>query len=90
MNFTATILAAGMLGFQAHAASDAFAAHRLALESILEPTDANAEDNYYTTHHTTRSYYPEDHYVYPAQESTHVYPQGPAPFHDRYDAFAHD
>ena len=35
-NFNTSILAAGMLGFRAFAAQDAFAAHRLALETIFE------------------------------------------------------
>jgi len=35
-NFNTSILAAGMLGFRAFAAQDAFSAHRLALETIFE------------------------------------------------------
>ena len=35
MNFASTIIAASVLGLQASAARDSFAAHRMALESIL-------------------------------------------------------
>jgi hypothetical protein len=45
MHFAATILAAGMLGFKANAAKDAFNAHRMALETLLE----EKEDNAYVT-----------------------------------------
>jgi len=59
LNFSATIVAAGMLGVCAHAASDAFAAHRLALETILD----GEQTNYSTAHHASR-YYEGDHYPY--------------------------
>ena len=45
MNFTTSILTAGMLGLQAYAARDAFAAHRQALETILDQ-----EHDYYGEH----------------------------------------
>ena len=35
MNFASTILAAGMIGLQVRAASDAFAAHKKELDNIL-------------------------------------------------------
>ena len=77
MQFTTSILAACMLGFQAFAASDAFAAHRMALESILE----KPEDNQY--HHYSRRYaYPEH-----IEHEAVVYHDAPT---DVYDAFGHD
>lgn len=79
LNFSATIVAAGMLGVCAHAASDAFAAHRLALESIVD-----GEQNTYG-HHSTRLYEGEH---YPYAEAHDVYLEAPA--HDEYDAFDHD
>jgi hypothetical protein len=51
MNFTTKTLAAGILGMQAHAASDAFASHRMALEAILGGE----------TQHETRHYASERH-----------------------------
>lgn len=80
MNFTTSILAAGMLGFKAYAARDAFAAHRMALETILEPNQYHEVP----VHHESRRY--EHEYAYPVEHT--VYHD--APSHDAYDAFDHD
>ena len=42
MNFASTILAAGMIGLQVRAASDAFAAHKKELDNILHETVVHA------------------------------------------------
>ena len=64
MNFTTTILTAGMLALQASAASEALANHRQALESIL------GEQNHYTTRHYAPEYVaPVHHYNEPKEDN---------------------
>ena len=74
MNFTSTILTACMIGLQAHAASDAFAAHKEALENILHepvhhaPVYHEPVHHAAPVHHDTRHYSPE-HLVTPHHNS---------------------
>lgn len=58
-NFTASIIAATMLGYQAHAARDAFAAHRMALEAILDEVHHDSYEHA-PEHHERRIYAHED------------------------------
>ena len=58
MNFTSTILAAGMIGLQVRAASEAFAAHKEALDNLLvtpvyhEPVHYAAPVHHAPVYHT--------------------------------------
>ena len=76
MNFTSTILTAGMLGLTASAASDAFADYRMKLETMQH----EEADNSRYAHHTSRHYVPE-HVGQSYFEE---------PVHHTYDAYAHD
>ena len=86
MTFTTTILTAGMLGFTASAASDAFAAHRMELESLMHEQPKYGEAHrggHRQQHHRDNQYHQEyipEHGLYHDDE----------PVHSEYDAFAHD
>jgi len=57
MKFTTSILAAGMIGLQAKAARDAFAAHKMALETIFEEP---------VHHYSTPAHHAPVHHAAPA------------------------
>ena len=87
MNFTTSILAAGMLGFKAFAASDAFAAHRLALETMFEgPHHYSTPVHHNNQYHHDSRHYEHEYATYPHE--TVLYHD--APSHDAYDAYTHD
>lgn len=90
MNFASTILAAGMLGL-AHANKDAFAYHRMALESILAE-ETNAQTEHYAPHHE-RVYDEELHYDH-RHEHEDVYYHEPEPHYvhepEEYSGYDHD
>jgi len=75
MNFTSKTLVAGILGMQAHAASDAFASHRMALEAILggetrhetrhyesERPHEPVDFDHHIDHHLVRELHDERHF----------------------------
>ena len=72
MNPTAKILTAGLLGMQAQAASDAFAAHKMALETILEPENGRAYHHEAPLHHEGRRDYIVGHEV-PVHHQSRAY-----------------
>ena len=90
MNPTAKIVAAGMLGLQAQAARDAFAAHKMALESILEPHhEVPLHHNEYLVEHEhplhQQSHHYEEQYRHHYDQEREAHHYAPVEDHRYYD-----
>ena len=93
MNFSASVVAATMVAVCAGAANDAYAAHKLALESILDESTSQ-ESNYYSPIHHASYVHPHAGYASPIHHDPYPYVHEHSvlevPAHDEYDAFGHD
>jgi len=79
MNFASTIIAASVVGAQAHAARDTFAAHRMALESILHEQPHHEAPVHHNYAHEAPHHEAPVHHNY-----AHEAPHHEAPAHHNY------
>ena len=94
MNFSASVVAATMVAVCAGAANDAYAAHKLALESILDESTSQESNYYYSPIHHASYVHPHEPYASPIHHDPYPYVHEHSvlevPAHDEYDAFGHD
>ncbi len=95
MHFASSAVAAGLLGLQAYALNEALAAHRLALEQLIEqPKNASAPhhaaQNYADENEEENDYTTVDHYYAPHTVTHHTTYEEVPTTHAVYDAYAHD